>query len=95
MTPITGCFAGHCDWRLPSIVELQGIVDATQGVCAGGSGACIDPAFGPTTATLYWSATSDSGTPDSAWIGVFYEGGPVSAGTKGSLFSVRAVRGGL
>jgi hypothetical protein len=22
---ISGCFANHCDWRLPSILELQGI----------------------------------------------------------------------
>jgi hypothetical protein len=42
-------------------VELQGIVDATQGVCGGGSGPCIDPAFGPTQADYYWSATTDAG----------------------------------
>jgi len=30
---ITGCFANHCDWRLPTIVELQGIVDLDQGSC--------------------------------------------------------------
>src|SRR5262249_49342721 len=24
-TTINGCFAGHCDWRLPTIVELSGI----------------------------------------------------------------------
>src|SRR5579862_1836029 len=65
-TPITGCFAGHCDWRLPSIVELQGIVDAMQGVCGGGSGACIDPAFGPTRPVLYWSSTSLA-DPRIAW----------------------------
>src|SRR5882757_2638486 len=47
-TSTSGCFAGHCDWRLPLIEELAGIVDKTQGRCGGGrSGACIDPILGP------------------------------------------------
>jgi len=42
---IVGGFAGHCDWRLARIDELQTILDPTQGVCGGGSGACVDPVF--------------------------------------------------
>jgi hypothetical protein len=33
-TAINGCFAGHCDWRLPTTTELADIVDSTQGLCA-------------------------------------------------------------
>src|SRR5262245_16470458 len=63
----SGCFAGHCDWRLPAIEELAGIVDPTQGGCGGGSGPCIDQAaFGPTLADFYWSATTDPGFPNCA-----------------------------
>src|SRR5262249_15010886 len=38
---------GHHDWRVPTLAELQTIVDLTQGLCSGGSGACINSAFGP------------------------------------------------
>ena len=93
-TAITGCFAGHCDWRLPSIVELQDIVDATQGFCGGGSGACIDPAFGPTQAFYYWSATTSAGNAFNAWDVYFYDGGTNLNG-KLNTYAVRAVRGGL
>src|SRR5262249_11734977 len=54
-TDVTGGFGGHCDWRLPSIVELQTIVDLTAPQCGGGS-PCIDQTvFGPTAAGRYWS----------------------------------------
>ena len=43
---ITGGFNGHCDWRLPSIVELQTIVDLSATGCP--RSPCIDPIFGPT-----------------------------------------------
>jgi hypothetical protein len=33
-TTITGCFANHCDWRLPSIVELLGIIDLSAPGCS-------------------------------------------------------------
>lgn len=38
-TTVTGGFAGRCDWRLPSIEELEGIVDQTAPGCgSSGSG---------------------------------------------------------
>jgi hypothetical protein len=55
-SPITGCFANHCDWRLPSVVELKSIRAA--GCATGKNLPCIDPAFGPTQADTYWSATT-------------------------------------
>ena len=61
-SPITGCFANHCDWRLPSIVELKSIFDRDRAAgCATGEKLglpCIDPAFGPTQPDNYWSATT-------------------------------------
>jgi len=93
-TPITGCFANHCDWRLPTIVELQGLHDTTQGFCrSGGSGPCIDPAFGPTTTSYYWSATTVAGSPTYAWDQCFF-GCRVEFHLKRVPSYVRAVRGG-
>ncbi len=92
-SPITGCFANHCDWRLPSIVELQGIVDLSAPGCGSGS-PCIDPAFGPTQSFYYWSATTIALHTTDAWY-VSFDGGFVfNAGKPGYLY-VRAVRSGL
>jgi Protein of unknown function (DUF1566) len=90
--PITGCFANHCDWRLPSILELQGIVSNAPG--CGRVSACIDPVFGPTQETqdLYWSATSFNG--NIVWV-VFFANGGVVYTIKPIKYYVRAVRGGL
>jgi hypothetical protein len=63
------CFAGHCDWRLPQIADLQTILigpDAAPGQDANCSAApCIDPEFaavgGPTASSDYWSVTEASG----------------------------------
>ena len=49
------CFAGHCDWRAPNIAELKTILLA-QFPC--GTSPCIDPIFGPTQASNYWSSTT-------------------------------------
>jgi hypothetical protein len=94
---LTGGFAGYCDWRLPTIVELQTIFDPNQGKCGGGSGACIDPIVGPTAegpTASYWSSTTFQ--LYDAWRVSF--GGPgFSFGhqSKDNFLFARAVRGGL
>jgi hypothetical protein len=85
---LTGCFAGHCDWRLPTVIELQAILLAPF-ECATSS--CIDPVFGPTVASLYWSATTDAVTPSDAWFVVFSNGLVGFLGKDGDDY-VRAVR---
>jgi hypothetical protein len=87
----SGCFAGHCDWRLPTIEELQGILLQAYpcSTCP-----CINEAFGPTQPYFYRSASVEAENLDYVWGVVFRDAG-VGAGPK-TLFSyVRAVRGGL
>jgi hypothetical protein len=89
----SGCFTGHCDWRVPTIEELRGIVDVSAAGCGSGS-PCIDPVFGPTQALDYWSATTDARVPTFAWL-VFFTSGTGVTGSKTFNHYVRAVRGGL
>ena len=100
------CFAGHCDWRLPSedgqnppgtgAKELETILDGTQGFCGGGTfgGACVYPALAPTQFGTYWSATADAANPGNAW-GVDFNFGDVASFNNNFFRGVRAVRGGL
>jgi hypothetical protein len=80
---------------------LATIADPTQGSCGGGSGACIDPAFGVSHPGRYWSATTDLGgysvSPfDLARYLRFGEQGGIGGGweLKPNSLYVRAVRGG-
>jgi hypothetical protein len=91
---VIGGFVGHCDWRLPTIIELQSISDLSAPGCGSGS-PCIDAtAFGPTVAAFFWSSITAGGFPDRAWIVGFNSGGN-NVGYKSSSYYVRAVRGGL
>jgi len=85
------CFANHCDWRIPTFAELQTIIDLG---CNSGS-PCIDPAFGPTQPSDYWSSSALAGDPNFAWyvdFGVGDVGGGFFSKRVGSY--ARAVRSG-
>ena len=77
-------FAGHDDWRLPNVRELQSIVDYGRVVPA------IDPVFGALS-SFYWSSTSYAVFPLNAWL-VHFHIGHVDLGHKGGGYYVRAVR---
>jgi len=84
-----GCFAGQCDWRLPTIAELMTILLATY-PCA--TSPCIDEAvFGPTVADNYWTSNSDANRPIGVWA-VRFEDGYVGGWDKDNGYYVRAVR---
>jgi hypothetical protein len=82
-------FAGHRDWRLPNIKELQSLVDYTQT-----SPAISSSVPGATQSGFYWSATTVAGNPGLAWDVLFFNG-YVFNENKASDFYVRAVRSGL
>jgi hypothetical protein len=86
-TDVTGCFAGHCDWRLPNIVELQTILDCGFGP------PCIDPIFGPTASSIYWSASTLASNPVLAWY-AFFDDGYVNVNFTAGVSYFRAVRAG-
>lgn len=78
-------FAGHDDWRLPNVRELQSIVDY------GRAGPSIDPMFG-SSAAWYWSSTSYFVYPVGAWV-VNFNYGYVGFDEEGEVNGyVRAVR---
>jgi hypothetical protein len=100
---VTGCFAGHCDWRLPELSELQtiligsGAAPGQEANCT--SASCIDPDFamvgGPTASSVYWSASSVPTNPFFGWTAGFINGGAYTGSSlKTSDYSVRAVRAG-
>jgi hypothetical protein len=91
---ISGCFANHCDWRLPSIKELQEIVDTSATGCLAPpfTGPCIDPIFGPTQSYFYWSATTNADYLFGAWVVDFYNSFVESFYKPSNYFYVRAVR---
>ena len=77
-------FAGHDDWRLPNVRELQSIVDY------GRSTPSIDPVFS-TSNSPFWSSTSGAVLPGNAWS-VHFVHGVVELDPKQIGRNVRAVR---
>jgi hypothetical protein len=87
INPVAGGFAGHCDWRLPTIEELETVVPPN----CGGTNPCLFLDFGPNVYGFYWSSMTTVSTRNLAWFMNFLNGG-TSFEDKGSLAYVRAVR---
>ena len=95
-------FAGHTDWRLPNVKELQSIIDyenSGPAVATAFNNSCSSPCTVLTcsctaAASDYWSSSSYLGDPSRAWL-VDFNGGFVGVGDKTGHPRVRAVRGGL
>ena len=87
--PISGeCFANHCDWRLPDMHELERLrIRNCREV------PCIDPIFGPSQTSRYWSAMTKEDRPEFAWASKFYQGAH-SRSIKTTALYARAVRNG-
>jgi hypothetical protein len=88
-TTCTGAFAGYCDWRLPTIMELQSILLQAY-PCT--TTPCIAPVFGPTIPAFFWAATTYAGGAEQAWD-VRFSTGSVQPFSKTAGDYVRAVRG--
>lgn len=88
----TGGFAQHCDWRLPTVTELQTILLEPY-PCA--TSPCIDEdVFGPTMPNKYWTASTFGSLPDGAFF-VGFADGEVFDDVKFDSDYVRAVRRGF
>ncbi len=90
---IAGCFAGLCDWRLPTAPELHGIIDLTRPGCSNGTAPCIDELFGSTSfgGLGYWTATTNTYFDGYAYVVDFTNGSVLTNGKTGNGH-VRAVR---
>lgn len=90
------CFAGHCDWRLPTVLEQRVLLqaDGWTGTCA--ATPCVDPDLpGPTGSGGYWTSTTDAGDPTKAWWVRYDFGGGTFTAFKGVNRFARAVRSAL
>ncbi len=100
-------FAGHADWRVPTVAEMESLVDylapppaidgAFKGLNCGPL--CTDVTSAACSCTQpnpYWTATSDANDPPLAWVTDFLFDRTTPVAKSGiNVVYVRAVRGGL
>lgn len=79
---------GYTDWRMPTVKELETIVDPSR------TNPAIDPTYFPNTiASTFWSGSAYAGSSNAAW-GSCFHGGYADNYVKFLTFPVRLVRGG-
>ena len=96
----TMSFAGHTDWRVPNLRELQSIANYQN------SNPAVSPAFNTgctfgctvltcscNTSADYWSSSSYASIPSGAWFVDFLDGA-VDPGFTSDNFAFRGLRGG-
>ncbi|MFN8604293.1 MAG: DUF1566 domain-containing protein [Candidatus Binatia bacterium] len=99
-------FAGHTDWRLPNLTELESIrnlgtvspavsavFNTGCGAGSGGNPGCTVLTCSCTLPASYWSSSSYAGPAEFAWE-VRFGDGTVDSEFKDTDSYVRAVRGG-
>jgi hypothetical protein len=82
-----GCYAAHCDWRLPTLDELKSIAI----VASCGSAPCVqDALLTPILSARYWTISSRSPTTG-AWF-LDFSSGAMAGNFKTFAYAARAVR---
>ena len=96
-----GGFAGHTDWRLPNLTELESIRNledlnpaVSPAFSTGCTQGCAETSCSCTLPGLYWSSSSYADDATNAWD-VDFGLGNANTFPKALHHYVRAVRGGL